>query len=113
MKKMLLIMFALAIVAVAASPSMSKSLTPEERGKVLFETVGFADGKVACSACHPNGTGLENVNNRTKFRVAGQMQDSLEDAVNACIKFAAKGKPIPVDSAEMRDIVSYIRSLGK
>jgi len=113
MKRLLLIISILLVVALMASFSLAAGQTAAERGKVLFETNGFAGGKVACSACHPNGTGLMNAGNKTKFRVAGQVQNSLEEAVNACIKYAAKGTPIPVDSPEMMDIVAYIRSLGK
>jgi cytochrome c len=113
MKKSVLIIMALAVVALTASLSLAANQTPVERGKALFEKIGFAGGQVACSSCHFDGTGLKGVANKTKFRVAGQVQNSLEDAVNACIKYAAKGTPIPVDSQEMKDIVSYIRFIGK
>jgi len=113
MKKIALVIMALAIVTLTASLSIATSHTPEERGKALFEDPYFAGGKVACSMCHPNGAGLQGVASKTKFRVAGKMQDSLEEAINACIKYATKGTPIPLNSKEMKDIASYIRMIGK
>jgi cytochrome c len=41
---------------------------------------------------------------------AGDMK-GLEKQVNACIKGALKGKEIDPKSAEMADIVAYIKSL--
>jgi thiosulfate dehydrogenase len=43
----------------------------------------------------------------------GKRQDSLEEAVNFCIVNASRGKAIDEDSREMKDIVAYIKSLGK
>jgi cytochrome c len=41
----------------------------------------------------------------------GGVQNSLEEAVNVCIVNANKGNAIAVDSTEMQDIVSYIKTL--
>jgi cytochrome c len=38
---------------------------------------------------------------------------SLEDANNVCIMMANKGKTIDPRSDEMKDLVAYIKSLGK
>lgn len=43
----------------------------------------------------------------------GGQQGSLEEAVNICIVNANKGNELRVDSNEMQEIVSYIKSLGK
>jgi cytochrome c len=83
-----------------------------EKGKALFNTQGFAGGKKACSACHPGGKGLEQAGAKGSFGIMGGRQGSLEEAVNFCIVNASKGKAIPEDSQEMKDIVAYIRALG-
>jgi len=69
-------------------------------------------GKKACNECHPSGRGLENAG-KTKFNIFGKSAVNLEGAVNICIVNENKGKAIAVDSQEMKDIVAYIRSLGK
>ncbi len=81
------------------------------RGKVLFNNPKFAHGVRACSQCHADGSGLEHAADKREFHIAGGTQRSLEEAVNACIVNAAGGKAIDPKSAEMADIVAYIRSL--
>ncbi len=81
------------------------------KGKVLFNDPAFAHGVKACVSCHPDGKGLEHAADEKEFHIAGAIQNSLEDAVNACIVYAAKGTAIDPKSAEMADIVAYIRSL--
>jgi cytochrome c len=84
-----------------------------ERGRALFNDPDAFGGVRACSACHPDGSGLSEAGGKKEFHVAGGVQESLEEAVNACIKYASRGKPIETDSAQMQDIVAYIKSLGK
>jgi len=74
-----------------------------KRGKTLFKDPKFGGGTagVSCNSCHLYGKGLEK---------AADMKD-LEKQVNACIKNALKGKGIDPKSAEMADIVAYIKSL--
>ena len=74
-----------------------------EKGKALFNGPKFGGGTagVSCNSCHPDGKGLEK---------AADKKD-LEKFVNACIKNALKGKGIDTKSAEMADIVAYIKSL--
>ncbi len=82
-------------------------------GKKLFNDPSFAGGKRACSQCHPGGSGLEDAAEKKKFHIAGGVQKSIEEAVNACIVYAADGTAIDVKSREMEDLVAYIRSLKK
>jgi cytochrome c len=74
-----------------------------EKGKALFNDPKFGGGTagVSCNSCHPDGKGLEK---------AADKKD-LEKFINACIKNALKGKGIDTKSAEMTDIVAYIKSL--
>lgn len=86
---------------------------PEERGKALFNDPAFAGGKIACNSCHPNGKGLEDAATKKKLMTPAGPADSLEEAINLCIVNAAKGNAIGTDSDQMKDLVAYIRSLGK
>jgi cytochrome c553 len=84
-----------------------------EKGKALFNDPKFAGGVRPCSQCHPGGNGLENAGDKKVFHIGGGIQNSLEEAVNACIVGASMGNAIGVDSAQMQDIIAYIRSLKK
>ncbi len=74
-----------------------------QKGKALFNDPKFGGGTagVSCNSCHPDGKGLEK---------AADMK-GLEKQVNACIKNALKGKGIDPKSAEMADMVAYLKSL--
>lgn len=84
-----------------------------QKGKALFNDPKAFGGVRACSACHPDGSGLEHAAGKKQFHVAGQTQESIEEAVNACIVNASQGKAIDVKSGKMNDIVAYIISLKK
>jgi cytochrome c peroxidase len=74
-----------------------------EKGKALFSDPKFGGGTagMSCNSCHQDGKGLEKAADRK----------DLEKMVNACIKNALKGKGIDPKSAEMADIVAYLKSL--
>jgi cytochrome c len=74
-----------------------------EKEKILFNDPKFGEGTVgmSCNSCHQDGRGLEKAADRK----------DLEKMVNACIKNALKGKGIDLKSAEMADIVAYLKSL--
>lgn len=84
-----------------------------EKGKTLFNDPRAFGGERACSLCHPDGEGLESAGGKKVFNIAGKTQESLEEAVNECIVNASGGKAIDVMSGKMKDIVAYIKSLGK
>lgn len=73
------------------------------RGKILFSDPKFAGGTagVSCNTCHPNGKGLEK---------AGDRKD-LAEFINTCLVNANKGKAIDPKSADMADLIAYIKSL--
>jgi len=81
------------------------------KGKALFNDKKFAGGSKACNDCHANGKGVEKAADKKEFKLMGKTQKSLEEAVNACIEGASKGKAIDAKSAQMMDMVAYIKSL--
>ena len=81
------------------------------KGKALFNDKKFAGGSKACNYCHANGKGMDKTGEKKEFHIMGKMQKSLEEAVNACIEGGNKGKAIDVKSAQMQDMVAYIKSL--
>ena len=74
-----------------------------EKGKALFSDpkLGGGTAGMSCNSCHPDGKGVEKAADRK----------DLEKMVNTCIKNALKGKGIDPKSAEMADIVAYLKSL--
>jgi len=83
--------------------SLAIAVGNAEKGKAVFKDPKFGGGTagVSCNSCHPDGKGLEKAAD-----VKG-----LEKQVNACIQNALKGKGIDPKSAEMADIVAYLKSL--
>lgn len=81
------------------------------KGKALFNDKKFAGGSKACNDCHANGRGLEKAADKKEFKIMGKTQKSLEEAVNVCISMANKGKAIDMKSAQMQDMVAYLKSL--
>jgi len=74
-----------------------------EKGKALFSDPKFGGGTSgkSCNSCHPDGKGVEKAADRK----------DLEKMVNTCIQNALKGKGIDPKSAEMADVVAYLKSL--
>lgn len=76
-----------------------------EKGKALFNDpkLGGGTAGVSCNSCHPDGKGLE--------KASDKKDKDLEKQVDLCIKNALKGKEIDLKSAEMADIIAYLKSL--
>ena len=112
MRKRFLLSLGFLVLAFAFTSAYAKHHTAEERGKAHFNNPTFAGGKKSCSTCHPDGRGLEGAGAKTKFSIMGGEQGSLEEAINICIVQANKGTAQDVNSIEMQELSSYIRSLG-
>ena len=107
----------IAVIAIAmlvtSSIVIAKHHTPEERGKALFndQKLGGGTAGKSCNSCHPDGKGLEGVTEKKEWKTPGGTFGTLEDAVNICIEMALKGKALDVKSYQMKDMVSYLKSL--
>ncbi len=113
MKALKIMIFSIITLGLILSGAFAMKHLPEERGKTLFNDAKFAGGSKACNSCHPDGKGLEKAADKKEFKIMGKTQKSLEEAVNFCIENASKGKAIDPKSEQMKDIVAYIKSLGK
>lgn len=56
---------------------------------------------------------MEKAAEKKEFKVMAGKQHSLEEVVNVCIENAIRGNKIDPNSEHMKDIVTYIKSLGK
>ena len=111
MKRGTILLTTLLVSALSVSMALAMNDSPVERGKAHFNNPTFAGGKKSCNACHPSGRGLEQAGTKTIFHIMGKEQNSLEEAINVCIVNANRGHAIDVNSQEMQDMVSYIKSL--
>lgn len=109
MKMLRIAVFSMVVLGLLVSGAFAAG--DPAKGKALFNDPKFATGSKACSECHPGGKGMEKAGGKKEFHIMGKVQKSLEEAVNACIVNANKGKAIDVKSKEMADMVAYIKSL--
>ena len=109
-KMTVLCMIALGLIF---STAFAMKHTPEERGKTLFNDPKAFGGKTPCSSCHPDGKGLEMAAAKAEWTTPVGKTKTLEEAINLCIVNANKGKALDVKSEQMKDMVAYIKSLGK
>jgi cytochrome c len=105
-----------ALIAMAmlfATAVFAMQHTPVDRGKAMFNDPKLSGGTagVSCNTCHPDGKGLVGVGEKKMWKTPGGETKTLEDAVNICITMALKGKALDVKSEQMKDIVSYLKSL--
>ena len=93
----------LSVISLSLIFSLAMAAGNVEKGKALFSDpkLGGGTAGVSCNSCHPDGKGLEK---------AADMK-GLGKQVNLCIKNALKGKGIDPKSAEMADIIAYLKSL--
>ena len=103
----------IAFFMLAASSVAAMHHTPVDRGKALFNdpTLGGGTAGRSCNSCHPGGKGLFGVAEKREWKNPGGMFKSLAETVNMCIVMALKGKALDVDSNQMKDLISYLKSL--
>ena len=92
----------LTIIAVGLVASFTFAAGDVAKGKVLFNDTKLGGGTAgkSCNSCHPDGKGLEK---------AADKKD-LEKTINLCVEQALKGEALDPKSADMADIVAYIKS---
>ncbi|MFD1095752.1 c-type cytochrome [Salegentibacter chungangensis] len=80
----------------------------------------YAGNNLACANCHLNaGTQAGSaswigvVQRFPQFRGRSNSEGTIEDRVNGCMQRSMNGEKLPVESKEMRSIVSYMEWLGE
>jgi cytochrome c5 len=113
MKSLKIAVLFLVAIALVTSAAFAMKHLPEERGKTLFNDPKLGGGTAgkSCNTCHPGGKGLEGVGEKMEWKNPGGTFKSLEDVVNVCIEMALKGKALDVKSDQMKDMISYLKSL--
>jgi cytochrome c peroxidase len=94
---------AMCVLALGLVAALALAAGNAERGKKLFNDPRLAGGTagISCNTCHPDGKGLEKAGDRA----------DLAKIINACIVKTNKGKALDPKSADMADLIAYIKSL--
>jgi len=92
-----------AVMVGVGSVAQAEQTPSVEYGKKLFNdpSLGGATGSKSCATCHPSGKGLENAWKNSK----------LAHQINTCIAGALRGKPLPLESVQMKSLILYHQSL--
>lgn len=107
---------------------------PEVRDSVLrgysiimntpFFAPNYAKDLLSCTSCHfaggdtiggrNNGISLVGVTNvYPRFSARSNKTITLADRINNCFERSMSGKPLPVDSQEMQDMLAYLAWISK
>lgn len=100
-------------------------LASVRRGRALIHSTKdslphYVSARLNCANCHvQDGTVADAMplvgaySRFPQYRARSGQVDLLEDRINDCFQRSMNGKAIPVKSAEMRDIVTYIAFLSR
>jgi thiosulfate dehydrogenase len=116
----------------AANPAAAPESATEDYGRQLIAQTSlllgpdqadpalrYSGSRLACGSCHlSTGTEpgtltlLQTTEHFPRFSSrVGDMTD-IEDRINECMQRSMNGRPLPMDSPEMRAMAAYLRSLG-
>ncbi|HLO12101.1 MAG TPA: c-type cytochrome [Pseudoneobacillus sp.] len=87
-----------------------------ETNKVLD---GYVGNNLSCASCHANGgvgssldlVGISKTYPQYNPRAGKEVK--IEDRINGCFKRSMNGKPLPLDSKEMKAMVAYYTYISK
>lgn len=75
------------------------------QGWQLFGSEKLGTAGISCASCHPDGSKLKGA--------VSASDEELADTINQCIAGPLKGKALGRESAEMKALLFYTRSLAK
>lgn len=88
--------------------------------KAKDENKRYAGNNLSCSSCHsvggtkPFATGFVGIYTRfPQYLARGDKVATLEDRINGCMERSMNGKKMPVDSPEMKAMITYMHYLSQ
>lgn len=85
-----------------------------------LEALRYAGNNLTCSNCHfdagtnPNSYNLVGVTSRyPQYSERLKSLETIEDRINDCFERSLNGKPLPVDSEEMKAYVAYFEFISQ
>ena len=88
--------------------------------QVKDPTMRYAGNNLACASCH-EGAGTKKFamawigvhSMFPQYRAREDAVDTLQDRINGCMERSMNGKPLPVDSQEMKAFLTYMHFLSR
>lgn len=84
------------------------------------ESMRYAGNNLSCASCHALGgtkeyqSGFVGVYSRfPQYRAREDGINTLENRINGCMQRSLNGKPLPINSKEMRAMVTYMQWLSQ
>lgn len=119
-----LLVVLLGILIAGCVGTKAPALSAVERGKMLFNDPKLGTTGGTCNSCHPDGGTIGGkigdmpipdlrgaAATFPKFKGWANRTLTIAEMNNACIEMMLKGKPIDVNSQEMKDLEAYLHSL--
>lgn len=108
---------------------MAQTHESMDHGKALFASTSLGTNGFSCATCHPGGAttngkvsmgnmqmGIPSLKGAAatfpKFKPTNNAVITLSEMNNNCIVMFEKGKPLPLDSKEARDLAAYVSTLS-
>jgi thiosulfate dehydrogenase len=80
----------------------------------------FTDSRLACGSCHidagaePGALSLvAAITHYPRISARSGAKETIEDRINGCMVRSMNGRPLPLESLEMRSMVSWLRFLAE
>ena len=89
---------------ICAGGAWGGDLPSLKKGQQLFESEKLGTSGKSCNSCHPGGKNLK------VSAISGDEQ--LAETINGCIAGPLKGKQLDPESADMKSLVLYLKSLA-
>lgn len=105
-----IVLTAIAVMLVAGAVMATDATV--DKGKALFGDAALGTNGKTCLGCHGDVSKLAAAAGKSKWTLSGKEFTSLEDVVNACVTGPLAGKALAKDSAEMKSMVMYLKSLA-
>ena len=103
------IVYILVAILVVLTVALTEKVPPTAAaGKDLFHSTGLGTNGKSCDSCHPGGRGLEGVSAKSSWSAGGADFDSMEGAINACVKGALKGPSLSENSYQTKALALYL-----
>lgn len=114
----------LAFVFLAGCTAAPQQQVSVELGRALFNDPKLGTTGGTCNSCHPDGGTIGgkvgdmpipdlhgSAATFPKFKAWAGKEVTLAEMNNACITMMLKGKPLDIESVEMKSLEAYLHSL--
>lgn len=103
------IVYLLVAILVVLTVVLTEKVPPTAAaGKDLYHDTKLGTNGKSCATCHPGGKGLEGVSAKSSWSAGGASFDTMEGAINACVKGALEGPSLSEKSFPTQSLALYL-----